>query len=162
MSEMSFVMQLFLILLLGGIMLIGAEIFVPGGILGTLGTLALLGAIAAGYRLWGATTGSLVALLIILLLGTAIIVWLNLFPHTPIGKALTISSNLSNAHNADETLPALLGKSGTAVSDLRPGGIAVIEGRRIDVVSEGGMIDRQKPVRVVKVEGNKVVVRQDG
>jgi len=41
---------------------------------------------------------------------------------------------------------------------LRPAGMALINGRRVDVVTEGAMIERDTPVRVVAVEGMRVVV----
>jgi membrane-bound serine protease (ClpP class) len=53
----------------------------------------------------------------------------------------------------------LLGKQGMTHTTLRPSGIAMIEGRRVDVVTEGVVLDAGVPVEVVKVEGNRVVVR---
>jgi membrane-bound serine protease (ClpP class) len=47
-----------------------------------------------------------------------------------------------------------------ARSALRPSGIAEIEGRRVDVVSEGGMIPPESAVQVVAVDGTKIVVRK--
>jgi membrane-bound serine protease (ClpP class) len=46
-----------------------------------------------------------------------------------------------------------------AQSNLRPSGLALIDGKRIDVVTEGPMIERGTPVKVVAVEGMRVVVR---
>ena len=43
---------------------------------------------------------------------------------------------------------------------LRPAGIAEIDGRRIDVVSDGEMIEPSVTVRVIQVEGNRVVVER--
>ena len=42
---------------------------------------------------------------------------------------------------------------------LRPCGTAVIGGKRVDVISEGSLIDRGQKVKVVAVEGIRVVVR---
>jgi membrane-bound ClpP family serine protease len=55
--------------------------------------------------------------------------------------------------------PSLLHQTGTALSHLRPSGMAMIGGRRVDVVTEGAMIDKGTPVRVVALEGLRVVVR---
>jgi membrane-bound serine protease (ClpP class) len=52
----------------------------------------------------------------------------------------------------------LLGKTGVAVTLLRPAGRAEFEGVVIDVVTEGDFIERGKPVRVKYVDGNRVVV----
>jgi membrane-bound serine protease (ClpP class) len=53
-----------------------------------------------------------------------------------------------------------LGKSGTALSPLRPAGIAEIEGERVDVVSDGGFVDSGASIIVSRVDGNRIVVRR--
>jgi membrane-bound serine protease (ClpP class) len=62
--------------------------------------------------------------------------------------------------SAPETDQAWLGKRGTAVSPLRPAGIADLEGERVDVVSEGEYIAAGAPITVIRVEGNRIVVRR--
>ena len=54
-----------------------------------------------------------------------------------------------------------IGRVGTAVSPLRPGGIASFDGERIDVVSEGEFVGMGAPVRVVGVEGIRIIVRAE-
>ncbi len=49
---------------------------------------------------------------------------------------------------------------GHASSPLHPAGIAEIEGERVDVVSEGEMIDPGTPIEVARVDGNRIVVRR--
>ena len=51
---------------------------------------------------------------------------------------------------------------GAALSALRPAGAAQIAGRRVDVVSEGTFIPAGAAVKVVSVEGARVVVRLSG
>ncbi|HEY1655825.1 MAG TPA: NfeD family protein [Candidatus Tumulicola sp.] len=58
--------------------------------------------------------------------------------------------------SADRT--GLIGRTGTAVSYLRPAGIAAIEGQRVDVLTAGEFIPQGTPVRVVRVEGARVFV----
>ena len=53
-----------------------------------------------------------------------------------------------------------LGKQGRASSPLRPAGIAEIEGERVDVVSDGELIDAGQLVEVTRVDGNRIVVRR--
>lgn len=59
---------------------------------------------------------------------------------------------------ASHDLTGLRGRTGTAASFLRPAGIASIDGRRIDVLTEGEFIPQGTPVRVVRVEGARVFV----
>ena len=54
----------------------------------------------------------------------------------------------------------LLGKEGVTVSELRPAGIALIDGRRTDVVTDGEFVAVNQAVEVVEVSGNRVVVRR--
>ena len=53
---------------------------------------------------------------------------------------------------------ALVGKHGTTQSPLRPSGIALIDGKRVDVVSEGEFIDRDTAIEVTHTEGARIVV----
>jgi membrane-bound serine protease (ClpP class) len=53
----------------------------------------------------------------------------------------------------------LLGRPGLAVSELRPAGIAEIEGERVDVTTEGDWVKSGTPIVVVRAEGMRVVVR---
>ena len=55
--------------------------------------------------------------------------------------------------------PELVGQSGTALTQLRPSGTALLHGKRVDVVTEGGLIEKGADVKVVAVEGLRVVVR---
>ena len=52
----------------------------------------------------------------------------------------------------------LIGKAGLAFTTLRPGGTAEIEGRRVDVVADSEYIDQGTKIKVLRVEGIKVVV----
>jgi membrane-bound serine protease (ClpP class) len=53
---------------------------------------------------------------------------------------------------------ALVGQDGTIEADCRPAGMARIDGRRVDVVTRGEWLESGARVRVVEVQGNRVVV----
>jgi membrane-bound serine protease (ClpP class) len=55
--------------------------------------------------------------------------------------------------------PELEGIDGIALTDLRPAGTAEIAGERLDVVSEAGWITAGSPIRVLRAEGYRHVVR---
>ncbi|MBN1673268.1 MAG: hypothetical protein JXR37_19640 [Kiritimatiellae bacterium] len=148
----------FFFLLAAGILLVCAEVFVPGGVLGALGAIALVGAIVTGFMAFPAY-GLYVAVGIVALSSVALALWVRLFPRSPLGKRLMLRAE------ADAGVPAphsqdLVGKEGPALTDLHPSGIARLGGRRTDVVTEGEMIDEGETVRVVEVEGIRVVVRR--
>lgn len=151
--------QIYLVLLITGVMLIGAEVFVPDGILGTIGGLLLLGAAAVGFMVFPFTIAALALAGKIALVCISLLLWIRLFPITPFGKRMMSDGNLKSAHATDESLPALKGAHGITTSDLRPSGYAEINGKRIDVISaSGNMIPNNTPIEVVQVEGYRVLV----
>ena len=149
---------LLIILLAAGSLLIGAEIFLPGAIAGTLGVMALIGAVIVAFGI-SAACGFYVGIGVVLLTCITVVLWIKLFPRSSIGQKMTLSED-GKAFKSSDTRAALLGRQGTVHSELRPAGFALIDGRRVDVVSEGGLIPQGQTVKVVRVEGNRVVVRK--
>ncbi len=157
---MSSATQLFAAFIAMGLILIALEIIVPGGILGAFGVIALLGAIAIGFVAFGPQGGILAAVAVLIFSAVILAVWLKLFPRTRMGKALTLQKD-GRSFKTDPTTPSpLLGKEGVAASNLQLSGIATIDGRRTDVVAESAFIPAGARVKVVKVEGHRVVVRE--
>ncbi len=154
--------ELLIILLICGLMLVGAEVFVPGGVLGFIGGLALIGAGITAFLHPSITTAEATAIngCIVILVGVIIFLWIKFFPKTPIGKKMTVFKDLHNAKSTDDDLPQLVGHTGTTLSQLHPGGYADIDGKRVDVITQGEMIDCNTEVKVVEVEGNRIVVEQ--
>jgi membrane-bound serine protease (ClpP class) len=159
---MTFWVEMFVILLVSGLILIGAEIFVPGGVIGTLGALFLFGAVVVGFIAFPPTWGLYIAIAILALAAVAIFLWVKIFPRTGVGRRMTVTRDLADAKAQPDWLRELQGKRGRAATDLRPGGFATFDGRRVDVVTQGEMISRGFEVEVVKVEGYRVVVRKAG
>jgi membrane-bound serine protease (ClpP class) len=153
------IQQLFSLLLGAGILLIGAEIFLPGAILGLLGGAALLGAIITGFHAFP-SIGPFIALAIVIGSGLVLWLWVRYFPRSRIGQRMMGNTNLAAAKSSADGIENLQGKEGVALSQLRPGGFALIEGKRIDVVTEGGMIEKNTRIQVVDVESNRVVVKK--
>jgi membrane-bound serine protease (ClpP class) len=151
--------ELFFILLAVGLLLLGAEIFVPGGILGIIGAVALLGAVILGFTAFPGY-GSIIALCIFILTGIAVILWIKIFPQTRIGKNMTMSRDLSTSKASEAGIENLLNKTGITASKLRPGGFAEIDGHRKDVITRGEMIDAGKKIKVIEIESNRIVVTE--
>ena len=53
----------------------------------------------------------------------------------------------------------LLGKEGVTVTELRPVGVGVFDGRRLDIIAEGEFIEEQTAVKVISARGARVVVQ---
>jgi membrane-bound serine protease (ClpP class) len=138
----------------GGFVLIAAEIFIPGGILGIAGVIAL---VIAG--LLGFSVGLLSA--IGLLIGGSIFLglWVKYCPKSFFGRWFTLKEDGREFKSYDNHLDPLLGQSGIAHTDLRPAGIALIGQQKIDVLSEAGFVTKGTQVKVILVSVNRVVVR---
>lgn len=157
---MNTALQIYVILILVGLFLIGAEIFLPGGVIGVFGGFALLTAVVVGFSAFGPNGGVLSALAIIVLLGICLVLWVKYFPRTGMGRRLTLARDGKLFKAPPEELKALLGKEGQAVTDLRPSGVARIDGHRVDVITDGLWIGNGRPLQVIEVEGTRVVVRE--
>ena len=151
-------LSMLILLLASGMLLIGAEIFVPGAVLGTMGAFALLGAVVVAFSI-GLKIGFYTAFGILLLATLTVVMWVKFFPRTLVGRKMTLSED-GSVFKAFRSRQSLVGKTGSAHSELRPAGFAMIDGQRVDVVADGGIIGRGEAVRVIRVEGNRVVVRK--
>jgi len=149
--------ELVIILLVAGALLLLAESVLPGMIAGLAGACCLAAAVIEGYVQFGTKTGNLILLGVLAGLVVGFWLWLKYFPDSRVAKVF-ISRKVVGEIGTEK--PELLDQTGTALSALRPAGTAVINGKRVDVVTEGQMIDPGTPVRVVAVEGMRVVVRQ--
>jgi membrane-bound ClpP family serine protease len=64
------------------------------------------------------------------------------------------------AFSANQELDKLRGRFGKTISSLRPAGVVDFDGRRVDSLTEGMMIDPGQWVRCVEVRAGKVIVRR--
>jgi len=158
-----------MLLMLVGVVLLALEIFViPGfGVVGGLGIVLVLAGLV--LSLVGAHESYLAvieaALRVVLSLVIALVaslVLLRFLPKTRVGRRLVLDTGLSAQEgyaSAPESDSRWLGKTGRASTPLHPAGIAEIDGERVDVVSTGELIEAGTAVQVVRVDGNRVVVR---
>jgi len=147
------------ILILVGAALVFAEVFLPGGILGLFGAVALIAAIGVSFYANGPMVGSLTAAGVGFGAIIGFLFWLKFFPSSAVGRRLTLSVE-QPPHAGGLTHEELIGKEGVAVSALRPSGVALIDGKRIDVSTGGSFLERDCPIIVDYVEGSRIVVRK--
>lgn len=133
------------------------EIFLPGLVTGIIGFLCWGAAVILSYRDFGFQTGNLVlgAVLVGLVIGLGC--WLRFFPGSRIAGRFISRPTLGGL---GVSKPDLLQRTGVAITQLRPSGTAFINGKRVDVVTEGVLIDQGASIKVVAVEGMRVVVRE--
>ena len=144
--------------LLLGMILIIVEVFLPGFGLPGLSGIALVG---AGIVLTGMHFGAPMAvgvLLVVIAILAVLISWvLRQVVH---GKTKTdLFLKEKGEYELHEDMQILVGKTGVTTSVLRPAGIGDFDGVRLNVVTEGGFIERDQPIEIVSVDGTRIVVK---
>lgn len=144
-----------------GIILIVFEMFNPGfGVAGGIGIFLLVVdiLITAKTFVQGLIMAAVLASLLVVLLSLSI--YLASKGYLPRKLILSDSTSSETGFSAAEDMQYLLGKTGTAITTLRPSGNVDFDGVRLDVVSLGEFISPGAEVEVVEVEGNRIVVRE--
>jgi membrane-bound serine protease (ClpP class) len=152
---MTATMLVILLLVLGFVLLAVEILVIPGfGLIGLLGLGGVAGAVAiafgtlsTGWGLGALGIGVGVSALMVLVL-----------PRTGMGRAMVLEHSQRGNTSAAPGLAELEGQLGEAVTTLRPSGSARIGERVIDVVADGAFVEAGARVRVIKVEGSRVVV----
>nr|HPJ71806.1 NfeD family protein [bacterium] len=80
---------------------------------------------------------------------------------SPLARRLVLDNRESGYKASAENAGIVPGLRGVTVTKLRPAGIALFRGKRLDVVSQGDALPAGEDVEVVKVSGNRVVVRKE-
>ncbi len=147
-----------ILLLTLGLGLIVAEVFFPSfGLLSVLATAVIVGAVVMAFQ-ESNEMGVRFLIAVALLVPTTIVLGFKLFPRSPLGKRMVMNGPSFQGTAADPRAGNLLGQEGTLEADCRPAGMARLDGRRVDVVTRGEWISAGVHVRVVEVQGNRVVV----
>jgi len=143
-------------LILVGAALLLLETVLPGMIAGIIGFACLVAGVVMAYLHFDSSTANIVLLVVVVGVIAGALVWFKFFPDSRFAKVF-ISERTVGEIGTDR--PELLNQTGKALTTLRPSGTAVISGKRIDVVTEGPFIEAGAAVKVVAVEGMRVVVR---
>jgi len=149
-------MEIIALLIAVGLLLLFLETLLPGLIAGALGLLSLAAAVAYAYIQFDARTGNITLAVVLALLGVGTILWVKFFPDSAVARMFVLNRTIGNI---DVEKPELLGQTGVALTTLRPAGTAIFNGKRVDVVADGGFVEKGRTVKVVEVEGLRVVVR---
>lgn len=150
-----------LICLIAGIALMVFEMFTPGmGVPGFLGIAALIAAVV--LRADTLANAVVTLAIILVLLGAAGFFVYRSFRKGAISRSpivLNDSINEKSTSLSDNDMQSLVGLEGETATALRPSGNAVFGDRRLDVMSDGEFISKGAKVRIVKVEGLRVLVK---
>ena len=151
-----------ILLVIIGVSLIIVEMFVPGfGIPGILGAIACVW----GIVIWSKSLEEalLIAVCVLVVLGVALFFVVRSAQKGRLSRSKIIlkeALHFGAGYAGDFAQEQLLGKTGVASSELRPAGIGIFEGKRIDVVSDGEYIKRGAPIEIIRLEGRRIMVNR--
>jgi membrane-bound serine protease (ClpP class) len=150
-----------LILFVFGVVLMLVEAFMPGfGVFGVAGLISTLVSIVLAAV--SVKTGMVMLLVSFILAGIFSYFAFRFFARRGALRHIILSEEerADLGYVAPPDQRNLVGQEGVAVTTLRPSGTVKIDGRRIDVVSEGAYIPSGDKVVVDRVEGVRVIVRK--
>jgi membrane-bound serine protease (ClpP class) len=154
-----------------GVVLLLLEIFViPGfGIVGVLGILCMIAGLFLGlvgdFNVTGSDDLSMAVIQMassFVLTGIFAFILSKFLPKTKMWNNLILHADISSTsgYTSNINFSALIGAEGIALTDLRPAGTAVINKKRIDVVTDGEFIKNGTKIVVNFIQGSKVVVEE--
>lgn len=160
-----------LIFIIGAVFLVVEIFFTPGfGVLGFLGIIIII--ISMIMSLIGnlptvtfpdiTNAISSVAIAIALTIFFSIPIF-KLAPKTAFLNQLILKSqqkNVEGFRSSPAEYESMVGKTGIALTNLRPAGIGLFDDQRLDVVAEGDFVEPNMPIKIMKVEGNRIVVTE--
>ncbi|QKS43367.1 nodulation protein NfeD (plasmid) [Paenibacillus cellulosilyticus] len=144
-----------------GLALLASELFIPSfGILGTLGAIALVsGVVTASHDALTALYALLIAFVV-----AAVIVYVlaKKYSHRGIWNKFILRDKLSTEQGyvSNPSREMMIGRTGIALTPLRPAGAVDIDGEKLDVVTDGRFIAAGVPVVIVAAEGARIVVKE--
>jgi len=142
-----------------GILLIVLETLLPGMIAGAIGAVLMGTGVYFSYRNYGTEAGIWVLIVSIIILMIALALWFRFIPKSPFIQKFI--SDRSIHGDAGEELPSnLVGQTGTAETRLYSCGKIRVGNRILDAITAGEGIEKGALVKIVHVEGIKIVVQE--
>lgn len=149
-----------IICLIAGVALLVVETFVPGfGLPGISGIILITVGVVLTWIQHGSIAGLSVMLIALALAGICISLSIRSAAHGKISRSALILNNETPATANDELL-VLLGQEGVTTSVLSPVGTAEINGVRFEVISECAYLGKNVPIKVYRIDGNRIIVRE--
>jgi membrane-bound serine protease (ClpP class) len=142
--------------------LIVAEVFVPsGGILSICALACVTGGVIIFFR-HSAATGWAGVVIAIVMVPVLLVAAYKLLPRTRFGRQVVLAPPVrarGDAISDTDELAGLMSRTGRVLTPLRPVGMCEFDGRRVECVAESGYVQKDREVKVIRVEGTQVTVR---
>ena len=158
---MDGMMVIGILLLIAGFVLVGTEMILPGfGAPGITGGICLVAGIIMTAD--SIEAGLTITVIVVVVLAVMFAVILALFHMKKVKPPIILQEELNaeKGYLSVSDLEYLVGKEGTASTDLRPAGKCNVDGVEFDVRSEGKYITKGQKVRIIRVQGNTLIIME--
>lgn len=148
-------------LFIAGFILVGIEMITPGlhapGIIGTACLIIAVFLVSDSFEM-----GAIVTIIVLALLGIMLAVILGMLSKGKLKSPIILKEEQKKdkGYISSNDLNYLLGKRGVALTDLRPTGVGNFDGIDFDVISEGKYISKGTKLVIYKVQGSKLIVKE--
>jgi len=144
-----------------GLTLIAVDFYLPSFVLAGIGVVLLLAATLIGYGTTGSANVTVLLFCSEAALGFgAAYASIKYFPRTRTGRKMILTEKQTGVSAQSSRSTDWIGREGVAHTVLRPAGAALIDGQRVDVFSESGVIDSGSRIKIIAVNENRFVVRK--
>ncbi len=154
-------MTLLILLIVVGLVLLGFEVIIPGGLLGVLGAMALIAGCVVAFVQHGASTGAITTVITLGAVGGLLIFEFVFLPRTPWGRRMFLRNRITGTAGSAERAAveaALVGREAVAVTTLAPSGYVTIDGKRHEAFCRSGFAESGTMLKVVGKEAFRLIV----
>lgn len=153
-------MTLIILLFAIGLLLLAAEVMIPGGILGMAGGILLFTGCVLSFVNLGDTEGFIAIAVAACAAFVVFYIQFKILPKTRFGKRFFLSREISATSTAlKEDARDLIGKTAQSVTVLSPSGYVTIDGKRFEAFSQSGQIAPGTELEVIDANSFQIIVR---
>lgn len=144
-----------ILIIAAGLILLLLELIVPGGIVGTIGGITAIIGIVLMYNHYGNLYGTIALVVSLLVCG----IGLYFFFRGKTWKRVALNDSIDIQLNKEELDSLKVGMQGETVTKCLPSGKARFGDKIVEVHSLSEIIYPNTQVEIIKIEGNKIIVK---
>lgn len=152
-------MTLIILLFSIGIIMIVVEVIIPGGILGAIGGLLMIGGSVLAFLEFGSTGGLLALAAAFAITALALFLEFRVLPRTRIGKRAFLTKEITAVTRAvGDEARNLIGKPAEAITMLSPSGYVRVDGRRYEAFCQSGQVPAGAALEITGADAFRLIV----
>jgi membrane-bound serine protease (ClpP class) len=149
-------------LFIAGAVLLAAEVFVPGAVLGVFAALALLAGVVLSFVEYGSQGGWMAVAAALALVGVTLWFEFKILPKTAWGRRLFLKAEITGKSQAPlAERDVVVGQAGVADTTLAPSGYVTVAGKRYEAYSRSGLIAKGEALSVVGLDNFRLIVQKN-